>query len=216
VNAVQKVDNTDVFGLAPVNDIAGLAGALARAQAEIKAAVKESENPAYKTGGKVSKYADLGAVWEACRVPLCKNGLSIVQTTDFDKDDVWLVTTLLHASGEKISGRYPLRPTKIDPQGFGSALTYARRYTIAAMVGVVADEDDDGNRASGNGHSNGNGHGKISELQVSTLRGMIANANADLEKFCEYLKVKSLADLPVSEYGRALDALNAKIRAGQK
>jgi hypothetical protein len=55
----------------------------------------------------------------------------------------------MHASGESISGRYPLRPQQQTPQGYGSALTYARRYALAAMVGVVADEDDDGNAASG-------------------------------------------------------------------
>jgi hypothetical protein len=84
----------------------------------------------------------------------------------------------------------------------------------------VADEDDDGNAASrsnGNGHAhtggNGNGGAKISELQVDTLRGMIVNAHADIEKFCDYLKVPSLADLPASQFGRAVDALNAKIKA---
>jgi len=89
------------------------------------------------------------SVWDACRVALTKNGLSVLQITNFDAADVWLETTLLHASGESISGRYPLRPQQQTPQGYGSALTYARRYALAAMVGVVADEDDDGNVASG-------------------------------------------------------------------
>lgn len=203
-------EGADAFH-APVVPSKTIAEALARAQAQIRPAVKDSVNPHFK-----SKYADLSAVMEACRGPLSENGLSIVQTTDFDRDDVWIVTTLLHTSGEKISGRYPLRPVKNDPQGFGSAFTYAKRYTISALVGVVADEDDDGNAASkpngnGNGHAPTNG-GKITALQVDTLRGMAANANADIEAFCKYLKVPSLADLPASEYSRALDALNAKLR----
>lgn len=127
-----------------------LATALAKAQAAIKPALKDSVNPHFK-----SKYADLSAIWESCREPLSKNGLSIVQTMDFDAGEVWLKTTLLHSSGESIDGRYPLRPIKQDPQGFGSALTYARRYCLAALVGIVADEDDDGNAAS---QRNGNGH----------------------------------------------------------
>lgn len=202
----------------PLVTTGGIAAALAKAQSAIKAAIKDSENPAFKNGGKVSKYADLAAVWEACREPLSKNDLSIVQTTDFDDKDVWLVTTLMHSSGESIIGRYPLRPVKHDPQGFGSALTYARRYTIAAMVGVVADDDDDGNAASGrngNGHhTNGNG-AKITSDQVDTLRGMIINADADVEKFCTYMNVGSLAEIPASRFPIAVDALNAKIKAAK-
>lgn len=120
-----------------------LATAMAKAQAEIKTALKDSKNPHFK-----SSYADLTSVWDACRNALTKNGLSVLQITNFDAADVWLETTLLHASGESISGRYPLRPQQQTPQGYGSALTYARRYALAAMVGVVADEDDDGNAAS--------------------------------------------------------------------
>lgn len=120
-----------------------IATALAKAQAEVKAALKDSNNPHFK-----SRYADLTSVWDACRSALTKNGLSVVQRTDFNETDVWLETMLLHSSGEHIAGRYPLRPQQSTPQGYGSALTYARRYALAAMVGVVADEDDDGNAAS--------------------------------------------------------------------
>lgn len=124
-----------------------LATALAKAQAEIKAALKDSKNPHFK-----SSYADLTSVWDACRGALTKNGLSVIQKTDFSEGEVWLETILLHADGDQITGRYPLRPQQQTPQGYGSALTYARRYSLAAMVGVVADEDDDGNAASAPRH----------------------------------------------------------------
>jgi len=124
-----------------------LATAMAKAQAEIKAALKDSKNPHFK-----SSYADLTSVWDACRTALTKNGLSVVQNPNYEGDEEWLETRLLHASGESISGRYPLRPQQQTPQGYGSALTYARRYSLAAMVGVVADEDDDGNAASQRGN----------------------------------------------------------------
>lgn len=121
-----------------------LATAMAKAQGQIKAALKDSKNPAFR-----SSYADLTSVWEACREALTKNGFSVIQRTDFDAGgEVWLETMLLHSSGEHVSSRYPLRPLKQDPQGYGSAMTYARRYCLAALVGVVADEDDDGNAAS--------------------------------------------------------------------
>lgn len=124
--------------------------ALIKVQAEIKPAIKDSENTFFKgADGKTgTKYADLTAVWAACRKLLTENGLCIVQTTDFDEHGAWLKTTLLHTSGELIEGRFPLRPTKPDMQGMGSALTYARRYGISALVGIVADIDDDGNAAS--------------------------------------------------------------------
>lgn len=125
--------------------IGALAAALAKAQGQIKGAMKDSENPFFH-----SKYADLSAVWEACRKPLSDNGLSVVQTGDFELSvgTFFLHTTLLHSSGEWIGGEIPVKPVKDDPQGLGSAMTYARRYGLAAIVGV-APEDDDGNAASG-------------------------------------------------------------------
>ena len=121
-----------------------LATAMAKAQGQIKTALKDSKNPHFK-----SSYADLTSVWDACREALTKNGFSVIQRTDFEAGgEVWLETMLLHSSGEHVSSRYPLRPLKQDPQGYGSAITYARRYCLAAIVGVVADEDDDGNAAS--------------------------------------------------------------------
>ncbi len=126
--------------------LAELAKAMAKAQAEIKPAIKDSENPQFKG----AKYADLASVWDACREPLTKNGLSVVQSTRMEGVAVIIETLLLHSSGEYIAGEISLPPTKIDPQGQGSAMTYARRYALAAMVGV-APEDDDGNDGSKGG-----------------------------------------------------------------
>lgn len=124
-----------------------LSTALAKAQGTIASAKKDSENPFYK-----SSYADLASVWDACRKPLSDNGLSVVQTTDITDKGVFLVTMLAHASGQWISGILPIRPTKDDPQGMGSAITYMRRYALAAIAGVAPEEhDDDGNEASGKG-----------------------------------------------------------------
>lgn len=125
------------------DSIAALAGALAKAQGKIEGAAKDSANPFFK-----SKYADLASVWEACRVHLSVNGLSVIQTTSDSDRGVTVITTLAHSSGEWIRGYLTLKPVKDDPQGAGSAITYARRYALAAMVGV-APEDDDGNAASG-------------------------------------------------------------------
>lgn len=122
-----------------------LASALAKAQGEMEPASKSIENTFFK-----SKYADLAAIVAAARVPLSKHGLAVIQTTDYDGEQISLETMLVHSSGQWKSSRYPVRPVKNDPQGVVSAITYARRTSYAAMVGVVSeDEDDDGEAASG-------------------------------------------------------------------
>ena len=128
-------------------EINELATALAKAQASIKTALKTSDNPFFK-----SKYADLATVSEACLAALNSNGLSVVQGGEqSDGDRIPVTTLLLHTSGQWISSTITMKPVKADPQGIGSCITYARRYGLAAICGVVTD-DDDGNAASGNTH----------------------------------------------------------------
>lgn len=123
--------------------IAALAAALAQAQAVMSGAKKDSANPFFK-----SKYADLASCWEAARAALPGQGLCVIQTTRAsEKEEVVVVTRLAHSSGEWVEGELPLPVSKADAQGFGSALTYARRYALCAIVGI-APEDDDGNLAS--------------------------------------------------------------------
>lgn len=125
-------------------NIGNLAAALAKAQGAMKGATRDSSNPYFK-----SKYADLASVWEACREALTANELAIMQTNkQTDGLTVVIETTLAHSSGEWMTSDLTMVPTKADPQGIGSCITYARRYALAAMVGV-APEDDDGNAASG-------------------------------------------------------------------
>ncbi|AFZ67119.1 ERF family protein [Deinococcus peraridilitoris] len=124
--------------------IAQLAVALVTAQANMQVAIKDATNPAFRT-----KYADLGAVWDACRAALQDNALSVLQApVACESGFAALETMLLHASGEFVSSTAQCRLVKDDPQGYGSAITYLRRYALSAMLGIVAD-DDDGNAASG-------------------------------------------------------------------
>lgn len=124
--------------------IALLAEALSKAQAEMENARKDSANPFFK-----SKYADLASVWEACRGPLGKYGLAVCQMPETgDQSGIIVTTVLMHSSGEWLASQLRMVPMKDDPQGIGSAITYARRYALAAAVGI-APEDDDGNSASG-------------------------------------------------------------------
>jgi hypothetical protein len=121
-----------------------LAAALAIAQGEITGALKSSKNPFFK-----SNYADLASVWDACRESLSRNGLAVIQTTEgVSTETITVVTTLAHKSGQFIKGVLTMTPKDGSPQAFGSCLTYARRYALAAIVGV-AQVDDDANAASG-------------------------------------------------------------------
>lgn len=129
------------------DNVAELAGAIVAVQRVIRTANKDTPNPFFK-----SRYADLAEIVDVLREPMAAAGLAYVQTTRIVGVATVLRTTIMHTSGQWIAGEYPLEPTKPrDPQALGSAMTYARRYALAAMMGVVADDDDDGNRASGQG-----------------------------------------------------------------
>lgn len=124
------------------DSVAALAAALSAAQGEMENATKNSTNPHFR-----SKYADLAEIINTIRPVLAKHGLAIVQFPGFHDGIATVVTTLTHASGEWMSGTSAAPVVKQDPQGVGSALTYLRRYSLAAVCGL-AQEDDDGNGAS--------------------------------------------------------------------
>lgn len=122
-----------------------IAAALVKAQRQFQPALKTSTNPHFKT-----KYADLAACVEAVLEALNANGIALVQTTHECTDGVMVETMFLHESGESLqSGKLHVPASKQDAQGYGSALTYARRYSLMAACGI-APEDDDGNAAAKN------------------------------------------------------------------
>lgn len=137
--------------------ISALAKALVSFQREMNTVVYDADNPFYK-----SKYATLAALVSESRELLTKNGLAISQMMD---GECSVTTMLMHESGEFISGTLSLKAVKgykkhpmtgepileeyPTPQAFGAAITYSRRYSYAAILGLVSDKDDDGNEASG-------------------------------------------------------------------
>lgn len=132
--------------------IGALAAALSKAQTSFTPAVKDAANPFYK-----SKYLTLAGALDAVRSALGANGLALVQAVDATGDKLTLNTTLLHSSGEWIGSTYPINPVKNDPQGIGSAVSYGRRYSLMALLGIAA-EDDDGEAA----------HGRTAKVDVTT------------------------------------------------
>lgn len=120
-----------------------ISAAFVKAKKAFSPALKTSTNPAFR-----SKYADLGACLDAVNDALLDNGIAVAQETTEDQTGVTVETVFVHESGETMRfGKLHVPAAKQDPQGYGSALTYARRYSLMAACGI-APEDDDGNAAS--------------------------------------------------------------------
>lgn len=161
------------------DSIKTIAPALHKAQSAIKAALKDSTNPHFR-----SKYADLSSVIEAVKKPLLDNGIVFMQGVEDAENGVGVETMLLHVSGEWISSTLKIPASKQDAQGYGSAITYGRRYGLQSMCGVPA-EDDDGNAATASppaskGHSPSDGSlNALSKEDQATAR-QVANGIIDL------------------------------------
>ena len=129
------------------DSITKISAALSNALPEIQHATKDAKNPHFR-----SSYASLPAVIDTSKPVLAKHGVVVLQSPGWDGQRCTLTTRLLHSSGEWIEGEAGSPVAKVDPQGIGSAITYLRRYSLAAMTGI-SQEDDDGNAASGNGRN---------------------------------------------------------------
>ena len=201
-------------------EINELAAALSKAQGEMQAAIKDKLNPFFK-----SSYADLGSVWDAARPVLSKYGLSVIQTTQTNDD--WsktvLVTTLAHTSGQWIKSFLPLNPAKNDSQGIGAAITYLRRYSLSAIVGVVCDDDDDGETAVGRGKTQAPKQEtpvpveRLGRGEIGSLTNLIHQLDEVSSKaFMDWIKKSfsagCLEEIPRSCFDKCVGCLNAKIK----
>lgn len=139
------VETTETHRPDRSDGIAELAKALSAAQREVETASKDSVNPHFNRS-----YADLASVWQACREPLTKNGLSVMQRPVSEGNRVGVITTVLHSSGQWMESTLWTVPQQAGPQAMGSCITYLRRYSLSAVAGVAPD-DDDGNAASPRG-----------------------------------------------------------------
>lgn len=151
-----------------------LMGALAKAQGEFTHASKDTANPYFK-----SKYADLAAVWQACREPLSKNGLAVTQTMDIAGEKQVLITMLSHSSGQWIKSLMVIPVQKPGPQELGSCLSYCRRYALAALVGVYQDDDDA--ETAQKPYRSENGNGATAAAQNKAKQGLSADQRAKLD-----------------------------------
>ena len=181
-----------------------LYAAMAKAFPEIEGTSKDKNNPHFK-----SKYADLSAVVEAIKPALTKHGLFFVQQTHEQEGGVCVETVVCHSSGESMPlGKLFVPASKQDAQGYGSALTYARRYSLMTVFGVCP-EDDDGNAASKPAPKDE--VALIDETQRSELQALIEATASDIVAFCKFYKVGSLPELPVSKFAHAQKSLKNKL-----
>ena len=185
----------------------GIFHALAAAQAQMGKAIKDSTNPAFR-----SRYADLASVMDACLPALNANGVAVYQPTIDDDTGRFVETILAHESGETIRCRVPLIVQKNDMQGYGSAVTYARRYGLMCMAGI-APEDDDGNAAA-KAAPVVERPINISADQFGQLMGVIESTASDPAKLAQWLGVKMLEDLNVQQWERAMTQLRKKLAKG--
>ena len=193
--------------------IASLAKALAKAQGEVENASKASVNPHFK-----SKYADLAEVLNTVRPVFSSNGLSFVQMPSFADGVVMVETVLMHESGEWISETASSPITKQDAQGVGSAITYLRRYSLAAFAGV-AQEDDDANASIGSKAPAKAAQAPLQEAvitpeQVATVREYLVRTNMNEAEFVAQGGYQSAEQIYAKDYVKVMRIL--KNLAGEK
>lgn len=176
-----------------------LAAALAKAQAKMTNPKKtRSVKVNIKGGGSYTyRYAELAEVIDNARESLTANGLSVVQLTVCGDGRNTLVTRLLHSSGQYLESTYPL-PVGAAAQEMGSAITYARRYSLCAILGIAADDDDDG--AAGNDA----GRGQSGEGDRDKLVELMSESSLGHKSVMDYCRANSLGD------GRTVEDLSAE------
>ncbi len=183
--------------------ITALAAAMSKVQASVEGAIKGKANPAFKG----TKYADLRSVWEACREQLVANGMSVLQFPGEMIDGrMTLTTQLCHESGEWMRAPLSIPLSKVDAQGYGSAVTYARRYALASVVGVCP-EDDDGNaasapaparRASVETVENLAKVQHINDAQRQEIMQLATAKNIDAKTLCRKGNIPSIPEMPAA------------------
>ncbi|MEX0385835.1 ERF family protein [Spiribacter onubensis] len=185
------------------NMSSNIAAAFVAAQKEFGKALKSADNPYFK-----SKYADLQAVSDAVMEPLNKHGIAVIQKTSPSQTGVLVETVFIHESGEQLSaGQLYLPAPKEDPQKYGGALTYARRYALMAACGI-APEDDDGNAASD--AIKQEKAKPITADQAVELNALIEEAGSDVTKVCAFFEVDHIENLPAGRYKQAVAMLKKK------
>ena len=175
------------------NEIGSLAKAMALFRSKVEQPAKDANNPFFK-----SKYVTLEGVIKSVDTAIIDTGLTWYQEPVSDNNKIGVATHIFHESGEWLAFEpFYVTPTKVDPQAQGSALTYAKRYSLAAAFGISSDIDDDGNGASSNDKPNTNNQtgSIISPKQIGMVKNLF-NQFATLTK----ADVKKVSEFALSHY----------------
>ena len=183
-----------------------LATALAKAQAEMEVAIKDSNLSHFK-----SKYADLKEIVRVSRPCLTKYGLSVIQAIDMEGEIDIIRTSLLHASGQFINSRVRICPQKAGDQEMGKSITYLRRYAYASLLGVVCDEELDHDNSPKQRYEP-----KINDKQLKDIIDAL-KANFDDQKeaatwFMGEMNVDAIKSIPASRFDEAMKIINEDFR----
>ena len=192
-----------------------ISAALVKAQREFGPALKTSSNPHFK-----SRYADLAACVEAVIDSLNNNGIALIQQTHECEYGVIVETTFIHESGEQFSaGRLSVPAAKQDPQGYGSALTYARRYSLMAACGI-APEDDDANAATAAVQNKSpapapapkptNPAKTLGKHEIETITKLAATAGVEVGAIAKAYGVSELGEIPLIKTQEIINRLQEK------
>jgi hypothetical protein len=188
-----------------------IAAAFVKAQTMFSPALKTSTNPHFK-----SKYVSLDGCIEAVIDALNNNGIALIQKTGRDDSGVTVRTVLLHESGQEIDGgELHVPASKQDPQGYGSALTYARRYSLMAACGIAPEDDDDGNAASRKPQPPPPPL-KISDDQCNAMDDILRETKTEKDKFFSEIskragfEISTTSQIPVEAYDQIMRTLNKK------
>jgi hypothetical protein len=191
-------------------ELGALAAALSKAQSIMEGAKEDANNPFFK-----SKYADLASVWAACKIPLTSNGLSIVQTVENGGEKAYLVTTLLHISGQWMRSFMPILMAKQDAQSLGSAITYCRRYALAAIVGVCP-ADDDGEGAVGRESYKKSVPQTINKTQIDEIERLLEYREDVRNKLLSWASIDYVKELPADLYTKAVANVRISLKEEPK
>jgi hypothetical protein len=192
-----------------------IAPALVKAKRAFAPAMKDKTNPAFR-----SKYADLGACIDAVEDALLANGIALIQQTFEDATGVTVETVFLHESGQELRcGKLHVPAAKQDPQGYGSALTYARRYSLMAACGI-APEDDDGNAASKPKSfavsATAEAWNAVQPEQQQFLRKVAQQVTGAMPEAAKALEILDMADLDNDSKAALWHLLDSATRSGIK
>lgn len=202
-------------------EIKDLITAISSTQGEIEIAIKERTNPFFN-----SKYATLDEILSTCREPFKKNNLALSQAPSFVEGRLVLTTRIFHISGQWIESQLSLKPAQDTPQAIGSCITYARRYALASLVGIITEDDDDGHKASDKETEKEKlltKENNAQKIEIQKLKKEIedlkkekpkrifdANNNMHVESLIKNLKEKHSNDISSESYPLIIEELHGK------